>query len=82
MNTLPEKPALPAPPLTVGDILDALAKYPRDMRVLTDDGDGWYYEVAGVSGPAQAEDGGWWSEENEYALPTLIAGTSWDSRSL
>lgn len=40
----------PPPPTTVGQLLDKLAKYPRDMRVVVDGYEGghddpWVYEI-------------------------------------
>lgn len=58
--------------MTVAEIICALSKYPPEMRVLIDDADGWWNEVIDVIGPSL--DG--------LALPTLVAGAAFDTRSL
>lgn len=37
--------------MTVGQLIDALSKYPRDERVLVEDGQGWWREIDRVEGP-------------------------------
>jgi len=68
--------------LTVGQLIDALSKYPRDERVLIEHGD-WWRQVDRVEGPTVASDGTIDRDESdEYSLPTIMVGDEFDSRSI
>lgn len=70
--------------MTVAELIDALSKYPQDLRVLVEDGENtWFREISEVVGPTVQPDGTVeFSEMDDYALPTIMFGASFDSRSI
>jgi hypothetical protein len=67
--------------MTVAELIEALTKYPPDMRVLMDDNNGWYCETEELVGPIIVNGEADW-ENSEFSLPTLVLGEGFDSRSL
>lgn len=68
--------------LTVGELVTALLKYPRDMVVLVDNPkSGWFRHAGHVEGPTYFE-GEWCDTETGYIRPTIFLGESFDSRSI
>lgn len=59
--------------MTVGALLDALAKYPREMNVLVNTGTSCFELTDRVDGPTKAN--GKWSFDVDFSLPTLNVGT-------